>query len=97
MDEFDNMSLSQLLERLHVEQVKGLLRRITEDAATGSEFAAANQLLKNNNISVTPETNDEMNELRDKLDAIKARSKRVIASEKTDNVVQLKLGGGSGE
>lgn len=69
----ENTNMKDLLERLHQAQIKALLERIESGEATGAEFAAVNQLLKNNNITVDSDTDDSLKELEDALNSQKKK------------------------
>ncbi len=95
------MSMSpEKLNKLFEAVVDTLTNRIANDEATGSEYSAAIALLKNNNVTVTPETNESMNKLQDQLNNIKKGNRKasdvVVGSE--GGVIHVNMiGGGTGE
>lgn len=92
LESLKNMNNQSLLERLHTSQIKQLILRLERGEATGSEFQAINQLLKNNNITVNPETDNSLDELQEKIKEAKSRTKKFNASDRDDimsNVVNF--------
>lgn len=87
--------LKHLLEKLHEIQIKALTERIESGEATGAEFAAANQLLKNNNITVDINTDDSLQELENSLKVLrKGKPKLELTEDDKQDLGFLRVAGG---
>lgn len=90
-------NMKDLLEQLHLAQIKALKERIESGEATGAEFAAVNQLLKNNNITVDAQTDESLNELQNSLEGLFKKPKLKLTEEdKEEKPTFIKLGGKDG-
>lgn len=74
MEKFNKLDILDKLGVLQHEVCKGLYARIVSDQATAAEFSSAVNLLKNNNITVSQNTDDELQKLEEALN--QRRSKR---------------------
>lgn len=93
---FDQLDQKQKLEKLFSETTKGLFVRIISDQATAAEFSAAVNLLKNNNISVSQDTDDELKKLEEALNNRRKKNKMTSQDEEelkdtiNNNIVTFK-------
>lgn len=80
-------NVNDLQKVLLLEVTKGLLKRIQDGEATGAEFSAAINLLKNNNVTTNIETDTNMSELEQRINEIKNKRKAKITPEEKDFVL----------
>lgn len=73
------------MSSLHAILARELTKRLESGEASSADFQAAAKFLKDNNISSTPQTDDAMEKLRDKVRAGKQkRSARLSEEEKAE-------------
>lgn len=80
-----------LLSQLHEALTKQLLDRIESGEATAADFAAAAKFLKDNSITISPESNNDLDELQKRLDEKRERRKKLTRSEldEAGNVISI--------
>ena len=76
----------EILAQLHNALTLDLIKRIEKGEASAADLGVAAKLLKDNNITCTPETNEAMGELERKMEEQRARREKLRSVTNLDEI-----------